>query len=58
MSAFRKGIWFVKGLREFTKSGYDAAAKNFEPLDRIDVSGRAFMITGANSGIGKCKRFL
>eukprot|EP00794_Sanderia_malayensis_P012781 gene12781-14092_t len=53
MTAYRKGVWFIKGLREYTKKGYDAAAKNFEPLDGIDLSGRAFMITGANSGIGK-----
>ena len=53
MTFYRKGVWFVKGLSHYTKQGYDAAAKHFEPLDGINVSGRAFMITGANSGIGK-----
>lgn len=36
------------------RKGYEAASKNFEPQD-LDVSvvGRSFMITGANSGIGR-----
>uniref|UniRef100_A0A3P8V9Q6 Dehydrogenase/reductase (SDR family) member 12 n=1 Tax=Cynoglossus semilaevis TaxID=244447 RepID=A0A3P8V9Q6_CYNSE len=47
-------VWFVKGLQEYTKSGYEAAAKHFTPGDlEVNLSGRSFMITGANSGIGK-----
>lgn len=54
MSFYQKGAFLVKGLREFTKSGYSAAAKSFNPNDlEIDVTGRSFVITGANSGIGK-----
>lgn len=36
------------------RKGYEAAAEDFEPED-LDVSvvGRSFMITGANSGIGR-----
>lgn len=36
------------------RNGYEAASKDFEPED-LDVSvvGRSFMITGANSGIGR-----
>lgn len=36
------------------RKGYEAASKYFEPQD-LDVSvvGRSFMITGANSGIGR-----
>lgn len=36
------------------RKGYEAAAKGFDPQD-LDVSvvGRSFMITGANSGIGR-----
>ena len=51
---YRNAVWLVKGLREYTKNGYLSAAKKFktEDLD-VDCSGRAFMITGANSGIGK-----
>lgn len=54
MSAYRYGVWFVKGLREYTKSGFDAARKSFKPdaLD-ADITSRHFMITGANSGVGK-----
>jgi dehydrogenase/reductase SDR family protein 12 len=54
MSIYRNTVWFVKGLREYTKGGYLAAAKKFRPEDlEVDCSGRSFMITGANSGIGK-----
>ncbi|XP_061782150.1 dehydrogenase/reductase SDR family member 12 isoform X3 [Nerophis lumbriciformis] len=54
MSMFRNAVWFVKGLNEYTKSGYEAAAKHFVAADlEVDLSGRSFMITGANSGLGK-----
>ncbi|XP_029315396.1 dehydrogenase/reductase SDR family member 12 [Cottoperca gobio] len=54
MSIYRNAVWFVKGLQEYTKSGYEAAAKHFAPADLdVNLSGRCFMITGANSGIGK-----
>ncbi|KAM7406823.1 hypothetical protein PAMA_002843 [Pampus argenteus] len=36
------------------RGGYEAAAKHFAPVDLdVNLSGRSFMITGANSGIGK-----
>lgn len=36
------------------RSGYEAAAKHFAPADLdVNLSGRSFVITGANSGIGK-----
>lgn len=54
MSIYRNAVWFVKGLQEYTKCGYEAAAKHFAPADLdVNLSGRSFMITGANSGIGK-----
>ncbi|XP_030642332.1 dehydrogenase/reductase SDR family member 12 [Chanos chanos] len=54
MSFYRNAVWFVKGLQEYTKSGYEAAAKHFNPKDLdVSLSGRSFVITGANSGIGK-----
>ena len=38
----------------FSRSGYEAAAKHFIPGDlEVNLSGRSFMISGANSGIGK-----
>ncbi|KAM4605416.1 dehydrogenase/reductase SDR family member 12 [Polymixia lowei] len=54
MSLYRNIIWFLKGIHEYTRGGYEAASKNFAAQD-LDVSvvGRSFMITGANSGIGK-----
>ncbi|XP_027530219.1 dehydrogenase/reductase SDR family member 12 isoform X2 [Neopelma chrysocephalum] len=54
MSWYRNTVWFVKGLREYTRGGYESASKHFNPADvEVDVSGRSFLVTGANSGIGK-----
>ena len=54
MTFYRNVIWFMKGLREYTKSGYESAAKKFVSGDvDVDCSGLSYMITGANSGIGK-----
>ncbi|XP_077473187.1 dehydrogenase/reductase SDR family member 12 [Stigmatopora argus] len=54
MSMYRNAVWFMKGLQEYTKSGYEAAAKTFVASDLdVNVSGRSFLITGANSGLGK-----
>ncbi|XP_072179975.1 dehydrogenase/reductase SDR family member 12-like [Diadema setosum] len=54
MSLYRSSVFVVKGLREFCRSGYERAAKSFDQtaLD-INVGGKSFLITGANSGIGK-----
>ncbi|XP_068234906.1 dehydrogenase/reductase SDR family member 12-like [Palaemon carinicauda] len=55
MSLFRNTVWFLKGLKEYTRGGYQAASKNFKEQDLdVDCTGRHYMITGANSGIGKC----
>lgn len=36
------------------RGGYTSAAKKFTPADlEVDVSEHSFMVTGANSGIGK-----
>lgn len=41
-------------MSEYTKSGYEAAAKSFNSGDlEVDLSKRYIMVTGANSGIGK-----
>ncbi|XP_040439995.1 dehydrogenase/reductase SDR family member 12 isoform X1 [Falco naumanni] len=54
MSWYRNAVWFVKGLREYTRTGYESASKHFNPADvEVDVAGRSFLVTGANSGIGK-----
>ncbi|XP_070538744.1 dehydrogenase/reductase SDR family member 12-like [Ptychodera flava] len=53
-SVYRNYTFFIKGYREFGKNGFQSAAKHFDPkaLDE-DISNRSYMITGANSGIGK-----
>ncbi|XP_051566159.1 dehydrogenase/reductase SDR family member 12-like [Myxocyprinus asiaticus] len=54
MSFYRNTVWFLKGLQEYTKCGYEAAERRFSAADlEVSVSGRSFIITGANSGIGK-----
>jgi len=54
MSIFRNTVWFLKGMKEYTTSGYASAAKHFVNEDlNVDCGGRSFLITGANSGIGK-----
>ena len=54
MTLYRKAVWLCKGLSEFTKGGYEKASKHFNPKDlEVDLSARAIMITGSNSGIGK-----
>uniref|UniRef100_A0A3B4AM74 Uncharacterized protein n=1 Tax=Periophthalmus magnuspinnatus TaxID=409849 RepID=A0A3B4AM74_9GOBI len=51
MSLFRNTVWFLNGIQHYT---YETASRHFDPHD-LDVSvvGRSFMITGANSGIGR-----
>uniref|UniRef100_A0A671SSK4 Dehydrogenase/reductase SDR family member 12-like n=1 Tax=Sinocyclocheilus anshuiensis TaxID=1608454 RepID=A0A671SSK4_9TELE len=54
MSLYRNTVWLLKGLQEYTKGGYEAAARSFSEADlEVNVSGRSFIITGANSGIGR-----
>ncbi|XP_061073414.1 DHRS-12_like_SDR_c-like domain-containing protein [Conger conger] len=54
MSLYRNSIWFLKGIHEYTRKGYENAAQRFVEKDLdVSVAGRSFMITGANSGIGK-----
>ena len=51
---YRNVVWYCKGLKEFTKNGYLTAAKGFNDEDlEVNCKGRTYMITGANSGIGK-----
>ncbi|VDP74875.1 unnamed protein product [Echinostoma caproni] len=54
MSLYRNLVWFTRGMREYTKSGYEAAAANFDPkeLDGVRLDNRRILVTGANSGIG------
>ncbi|KAM7379270.1 hypothetical protein PAMP_004835 [Pampus punctatissimus] len=54
MSLYRNAVWFLNGIHQYTRKGYEVASKDFAPQD-LDVSvvGRTFMVTGANSGIGR-----
>jgi len=54
MSWFRNGVWALKGYKEYTAGGYLNAAKGFKAEDlNVQLDGKSYMITGANSGIGK-----
>ncbi|KAJ7990602.1 hypothetical protein DPEC_G00302100 [Dallia pectoralis] len=54
MSLYRNSAWFLKGLTGFTRSAFLSAAKSFVEKDlETSMAGRVFMITGANSGIGR-----
>eukprot|EP00043_Microstomoeca_roanoka_P001217 m.31583 g.31583 ORF g.31583 m.31583 type:complete len:324 (-) comp10697_c0_seq1:384-1355(-) len=54
-SLYRQVIWYMRGRSHYTKSGYQAAAKHFREEDlSVDIHDKHFMITGANSGLGKC----
>uniref|UniRef100_H2YYZ4 Dehydrogenase/reductase (SDR family) member 12 n=1 Tax=Ciona savignyi TaxID=51511 RepID=H2YYZ4_CIOSA len=54
MTAYRKAILFAKGLIYESRNGYLSASKHFDPNDvNTDVTGHVFIVTGANSGIGK-----
>ncbi|CAL4073898.1 unnamed protein product [Meganyctiphanes norvegica] len=52
MTFYRNVVWYCKGLQE---SGYESASKHFVATDlNVDCTDKHYMITGANSGIGKC----
>ncbi|XP_078212569.1 dehydrogenase/reductase SDR family member 12 isoform X2 [Callithrix jacchus] len=54
LSLYRSAVRFVKGLREYTKSDYESASKDFLPNDlEVQVPGRVFLVTRGNSSIGK-----
>ncbi|KAI6654854.1 Dehydrogenase/reductase SDR family member 12 [Oopsacas minuta] len=54
-SFFRNASWFHKGTKEYTRGGYEKASRAFIEGDLGgDLTGRGYMITGSNSGIGYC----
>ncbi|XP_076833528.1 DHRS-12_like_SDR_c-like domain-containing protein [Brachyhypopomus gauderio] len=54
MSLYRNSAWFLKGITEFTKGAFESTSKTFVEKDvEVSLAGRSYMITGANSGIGK-----
>eukprot|EP00045_Choanoeca_perplexa_P012139 m.131172 g.131172 ORF g.131172 m.131172 type:complete len:323 (-) comp15902_c0_seq3:1678-2646(-) len=53
-SIYRKTVWYLRGRSQYTKSGFLKAAASFAAGDLdVNAAGRGFMVTGANSGIGK-----
>ena len=52
MSFYRTAVFGIKGLSEYTRSGFESASKRFNPKDTdVDMSDQYIMITGANSVI-------
>lgn len=50
--------FYVYGKKRFTRTGWQKAQTSppYQPpgwLDTVDLAGRVFLVTGANSGIGK-----
>eukprot|EP00053_Salpingoeca_punica_P007623 m.69418 g.69418 ORF g.69418 m.69418 type:complete len:321 (-) comp14246_c0_seq1:261-1223(-) len=51
---YRMIVWYIRGKQRYTKSGFQAAQAHFRPGDlEVSLTGRSFLVTGANSGIGK-----
>ncbi len=50
MSFYRAAVFGIKGMSEYTRSGFESAAKRFNQADtEVDLTGQHVMITGANS---------
>jgi NADPH:quinone reductase-like Zn-dependent oxidoreductase len=50
--------FYVYGKKAFTRTGWQKAQTGpaYQPpayLEEVDLSGRVYLVTGANSGIGK-----
>ncbi|MPC08928.1 Dehydrogenase/reductase SDR family member 12 [Portunus trituberculatus] len=46
MTLFRNTVWFLKGLKEYTSSGYARASRSFVEGDlQVDCAGHHYMIT-------------
>jgi len=51
---FLSELFFYKKCVSFFRNGYAAASKLFKTEDlNVNITGRSFVITGANSGLGK-----
>jgi dehydrogenase/reductase SDR family protein 12 len=54
MSFFRKVSFYIKGKREFKRSGFLRNSTRFNPSSlNVDINSQSFVVTGANSGLGK-----
>lgn len=53
MAMWRGTLFLAKGLREFTRGGYERASKHFDDaVMQRDLKGRVAVVTGANQGLG------
>ena len=51
---YRTAVFGIHGYFNFTKAGFEAASKSFDPLAlQVDLTGKTAIVTGANSGIGR-----
>jgi len=49
--------FYVYGRSHFTRTGWERSVKTYEQpnlLNEVDLAGRVYLVTGANSGIGFC----
>lgn len=52
LGLWRKGYFVTYGMSNFTNKGFKKANNDMAELHQADLHGRAFLVTGANSGIG------
>lgn len=54
MSLYRFAVFGMKGFSQYTRSGFESAAKSFNQDDlNVDLSDQHIMVTGANSVFSK-----
>ena len=48
--------FYLYGRRHCTARGWQRAAASYDAaaMDTVDLTGRSYVVTGANSGIGRC----
>ncbi|KAL6048675.1 Dehydrogenase/reductase SDR member 12, partial [Balamuthia mandrillaris] len=53
MSMWRGALWFSHGWRHYTRQGFQQRQKHFNDEEMLeDLSGKVYLVTGANSGLG------
>ncbi|XP_064458345.1 dehydrogenase/reductase SDR family member 12-like [Ornithodoros turicata] len=53
-SLYRNMLWFAKGMKEYSRGGFQSACRSFDLLDLdVDCTGKVFMVTGATGTLGR-----